>query len=123
MVVTCVAVLQRASSNQRLPCNKIVTASSPDFAALEQKVKDAIAADQVKVVGEFTAPAAVQLGNGMITAGTYQVLFGQVENMKLIAITSKETGTLVGIITIDSTLSDVLLPLAVMPFLKALLGI
>jgi hypothetical protein len=29
----------------------------------------------------------------------------------------------VGIITIDSTLSDVLLPLAVMPFLKALLGI
>jgi hypothetical protein len=102
---------------------QIVTASSPDFAALEQKVKDAIAADQVKVVGEFTAPAAVQLGNGMITAGTYQVLFGQVENMKLIAITSKETGTLVGIITIDSTLSDVLLPLAVMPFLKALLGI
>jgi hypothetical protein len=102
---------------------QIVTASSPDFAALEQEVNNAIAADQVKVVGEFTASADVQLGNDVIPAGTYQVLFGQVGNVKLIAITSQQTGAMVGIITIDSTLSDVLLPLAVMPFLKTLLGI
>lgn len=102
---------------------QIVTPSSPDFAASEQKVKDAIAAEQVKPLGEFTAAAEFKLGEETFPAGMYQVLFGEIEGAKLVVITAQETGAIVGIITIDSTLSAELTPLAVTPFVLTLLGL
>ncbi len=102
---------------------QIVTPSSPDFATSEQKAKDAIAAEQIKPVGEFTASAEFKLGEETFPAGTYQVLFGKVEDAKLVVIRAKETDAVVGVITIDSTLSAELTPLAITPFVLTLLGL
>jgi hypothetical protein len=100
-----------------------VSASSPDFAASEQKVKDAITAGTVKPVGEFTASADFKIGDDTVPAGAYLVLFGEVEGTKLIVIRAKDTEAIVGIITIDSKLSAELTPLAVTPFVLTLLGL
>lgn len=100
-----------------------VTVSSPDFASIEQKVKDAIATEQIKPLGEFTASAEFKLGEEVIPMGTYAVLFGEVEGVKFVVIRAKDTDAIVGIITIDSTLSAMLTPLAVMPFVLTLLGL
>ncbi len=102
---------------------QIVTPSSPDFAASEQQVKDAITAEQIKLVGEFTASTEFQLGGETFPANTYQVLFGEVEGTKLSVIRAKDTEAIVGVITINSTLSAELTPLAIMPFVLTLLGL
>lgn len=106
-----------------ITAQQIVTPNSPNFAASEQTAQGAIAAEQIKLVSEFTASTEFQLGEETFPANTYQVLFGEVEDAKLVVIRAKDTEAIVGVITIDSTLSAELTPAAVTPFVLTLLGL